>query len=82
MRGVARSSSRGDTGPLHLADALGAPTLALFGPTDPARNGPYRDRRGVITGDARVADEDVLRRALAVAGLARNPNARPLTLSA
>jgi lipopolysaccharide heptosyltransferase I len=32
----------GDTGPLHLADALGARTLALFGPTDPARNGPYR----------------------------------------
>src|SRR5262245_6655047 len=28
----------GDTGPLHLADALGVPTLALFGPTDPARN--------------------------------------------
>jgi lipopolysaccharide heptosyltransferase I len=32
----------GDTGPLHLADALGARTLALFGPTDPDRNGPYR----------------------------------------
>ena len=39
----------GDTGPLHLADALGVPTLALFGPTDPARNGPYRDRRGIVT---------------------------------
>lgn len=32
----------GDTGPLHLAAALGTPTVALFGPTDPARNGPYR----------------------------------------
>jgi len=32
----------GDTGPLHLADALGAPVVAIFGPTDPARNGPYR----------------------------------------
>jgi lipopolysaccharide heptosyltransferase I len=31
----------GDTGPLHLAVALGAPVVALFGPTDPARNGPY-----------------------------------------
>jgi heptosyltransferase-1 len=31
----------GDTGPLHLADALGAPAVALFGPTDPARNGLY-----------------------------------------
>jgi heptosyltransferase-1 len=30
----------GDTGPIHLAAALGRPTLALFGPTDPARNGP------------------------------------------
>jgi len=30
-----------DTGPLHLASALGTPVVALFGPTDPARNGPY-----------------------------------------
>ena len=30
----------GDTGPIHLAAAQGVPTLALFGPTDPARNGP------------------------------------------
>jgi heptosyltransferase-1 len=32
-----------DTGPLHLAAALGSPTVGLFGPTDPARNGPYGD---------------------------------------
>jgi heptosyltransferase-1 len=31
----------GDTGPLHLAAALGIPVVAIFGPTDPARNGPY-----------------------------------------
>jgi heptosyltransferase-1 len=31
----------GDTGPMHLANALGIPVVALFGPTDPARNGPY-----------------------------------------
>jgi heptosyltransferase-1 len=31
----------GDTGPLHLAHALGVPTLFLHGPTDPARHGPY-----------------------------------------
>lgn len=31
----------GDTGPLHLAAALGLPTVAIFGPTDPARNGPF-----------------------------------------
>jgi heptosyltransferase-1 len=30
-----------DTGPLHLASALGAPCVGLYGPTDPARNGPY-----------------------------------------
>jgi heptosyltransferase-1 len=34
----------GDTGPLHLAVALGTPAVAIFGPTDPARNGPYRIR--------------------------------------
>jgi ADP-heptose:LPS heptosyltransferase len=32
----------GDTGPLHLAVALGTRAVAIFGPTDPARNGPYR----------------------------------------
>lgn len=37
----------GDTGPLHLADALGARVVAIFGPTDPIRNGPYR-RSGVV----------------------------------
>ena len=31
----------GDTGPLHLAAALKVPVVALFGPTDPARTGPY-----------------------------------------
>ena len=33
----------GDTGPLHLAVALGTPVVALFGPTNPVRNGPYRN---------------------------------------
>jgi heptosyltransferase-1 len=31
----------GDTGPMHLAAALRVPEVAIFGPTDPARNGPY-----------------------------------------
>lgn len=31
----------GDTGPLHLAAALNVPTVAIFGPTDPARTGPF-----------------------------------------
>lgn len=31
----------GDTGPLHIAAAAGTPVVAIFGPTDPARNGPW-----------------------------------------
>lgn len=31
----------GDTGPLQLAAAVGTPIVALYGPTDPARNGPF-----------------------------------------
>ena len=30
-----------DSGPLHLAAALGKPGVGIFGPTDPVRNGPY-----------------------------------------
>ncbi len=30
-----------DSGPMHLAAALAKPGVAVFGPTDPARNGPY-----------------------------------------
>jgi heptosyltransferase-1 len=38
----------GDTGPLHLAAALGRPVVGLFGPTDPARNGPYGTEARVL----------------------------------
>jgi heptosyltransferase-1 len=31
----------GDTGPMHLSVAVGTPTVALMGPTDTNRNGPY-----------------------------------------
>ncbi|MBV9248513.1 MAG: glycosyltransferase family 9 protein [Acetobacteraceae bacterium] len=37
----------GDSGPLHLAAALEIPLVALFGPTDPRRNGPY-SAKGVV----------------------------------
>jgi heptosyltransferase-1 len=38
----------GDTGPLHLAAALRIPVVAIYGPTDPARNGPYGTRSIVL----------------------------------
>jgi heptosyltransferase I len=42
----------GDTGPLHLAAAMQVPVVAIFGPTDPARNGPYRTRSIVLRNPA------------------------------
>ena len=42
----------GDTGPLHLAAALQVPVVAIFGPTDPARNGPYGTRSIVLRNSA------------------------------
>lgn len=38
----------GDTGPAHLAAALRVPVVAIFGPTDPARNGPYSPQAIVL----------------------------------
>lgn len=34
----------GDTGPFHLACALGTPAVGVFGPTSPVRNGPWSDQ--------------------------------------
>jgi heptosyltransferase-1 len=54
----------GDTGPLHLAAALGVPVVAIFGPTNPARNGPYGTRAVVLrspsslTNHARLSDPE------------------------
>ncbi len=44
----ARLLVTGDTGPLHVAAAVGTPLVALFGPTDPVRNGPYGGRSVVL----------------------------------
>ena len=43
-----------DSGPLHLAAALGKPGVAIFGPTDPARNGPYGNSLRVLRSSAAV----------------------------
>src|SRR5579871_969006 len=37
-----------DSGPLHVAAALAKPGVAIYGPTDPARNGPYGDSLQVL----------------------------------
>ena len=42
----------GDTGPMHLAAALGVPVVAIFGPTDPARTGPYGTQSVVLRNPA------------------------------
>lgn len=41
----------GETGPLHIACALNIPTIALIGPTDSVRNGPYGEGHIVIEKD-------------------------------
>jgi heptosyltransferase I len=38
----------GDTGPSHLARALGTPLVMVMGPTDPERHGPYGDPAGAV----------------------------------
>ena len=37
-----------DTGPMHAAAALGKPLVALFGPTEPRRTGPYGQLENVL----------------------------------
>ena len=37
-----------DTGPMHIASAMGTPIVAMFGPTDPVVNGPYRQPHRVL----------------------------------
>ncbi len=59
----------GDTGPLHLAAALERPVLGLFGPTDPARNGPYGTRARVLRDPGSVTNHS--RTKAADAGLLR-----------
>jgi heptosyltransferase-1 len=49
--GIAKASRIavcGDTGPLHIAGAVGTPVVALFGPTKAERNGPWHTRDVVV----------------------------------
>ncbi len=43
-----------DSGPIHLAAALGKPGAAIFGPTDPARNGPYGGTIAVLRSERAI----------------------------
>ncbi len=40
-----------DSGPMHMANALGVPVIAIFGPTDPSTTGPFQDPAVVIKKD-------------------------------
>ena len=57
----------GDTGPLHLACALQKPVVGIYGPTDPARNGPYGTRFTVLRSP--LSRRDHTRHAAPEAGL-------------
>lgn len=57
----------GDTGPLHLACALGRPVVGIYGPTDPARNGPFGTKFRVLRSPQ--SRRDHTRRAAPEAGL-------------
>jgi lipopolysaccharide heptosyltransferase I len=46
----------GDTGPLHLACALGKPVVGIYGPTDPVRNGPFQCPHRVLRHPESVRD--------------------------
>jgi heptosyltransferase-1 len=57
----------GDTGPLHLACALGRPVVGIYGPTDPSRNGPFGTRCKVLRSP--LSRRDHTRHAAPEAGL-------------
>jgi heptosyltransferase-1 len=58
----ARCAVAADSGPLHLAAALGTRVVGLYGPTDPARNGPFVPG-AVIVSEARPEEISYKRRA-------------------
>ena len=44
----------GDTGPLHLAAALNIPVVGIYGPTNPARNGPFGTHNVVLRSESSI----------------------------
>ena len=70
----------GDTGPMHLAAALGVPVVALFGPTSPARNGPF-GTRSVVLRNPLSSSTDTVERAAARSSRKR-PDAGLLAITA
>jgi lipopolysaccharide heptosyltransferase I len=49
LQGLAQAVVSTDTGTMHLAAAVGAPVVALFGPTSPRRTGPYGPGHTVLS---------------------------------
>ena len=45
----------GDTGPLHMAVAMGTQVVGIYGPSDPKRNGPYGEGHRVLQADIECA---------------------------
>ncbi|MDA8418641.1 MAG: lipopolysaccharide heptosyltransferase I [Desulfobacteraceae bacterium] len=48
LYGMVQAVITTDTGPMHVAAAVGTPVVALFGPTAPWRTGPYGDKHRVL----------------------------------
>ena len=73
-----------DSGPMHMAAAVGTPTVAVFGPTDPLKTGPYGPGHRVVKQSddlAKLPVEPVLEaalQALATAGCCRGRPGRRL----
>lgn len=80
LTGLLRRSSlviAGDTGPLHLAAALGVPCLGLYGPTAAWRNGPYGARcRALASPDGAMTGLDANAVAETALGLLESHGAR------